>query len=321
MIHLNNYITETKELVKKSFTKTTNNNKERKEELIKYLKNKNYSDYIETLNKMLKDEKTKALIFDGFGGELGDLKLDFNPNANIKVTALTPTQNEIDITKSINFAMAYPESNIPNYFSKNVKVAGMPIITFKKEFVIDGHHRWSQVFAYNPNAIMEAIDYSSDEINSQQMLKATQGAIAAVIAQNDNLDEIPQEKVNGKNVYDFDEQGIKEYISDVLSGKEVAIIDKGEKIYVEDKGEKFVKTLSKYVDSVKDVETAAEYIAGNFMKLKVNHSPIQGAPNRGDMPQTDKGAPDGNKKNSGPDKNGSALNKLAKNEIVKGAVE
>ena len=49
MIRLSDFILEKKQ-------------KSRKEELINYLKGKNYPNYIETLEDMLKDPKTRALI-------------------------------------------------------------------------------------------------------------------------------------------------------------------------------------------------------------------------------------------------------------------
>jgi hypothetical protein len=58
------------------------------------------------------------------------------------------------------------------------------------------------------------------------------------------------------------------------------------------------------------------------MELKSNNYPEQGAPNRGDMPQTDQGG--SNKedaKSSLPGSEGSALNKLKDGEFVKGAVK
>ena len=129
----------------------TNNNSERYTELEKHLKGKKYGDYIKTLNNMLEDDKTKALLIDGFGGDLGDLKLNFK-ETSIKVTALSPTQSEIDIQKSMNYAFAYPE-NVDNYFKSGPITIKTPLITFKGEFIIDGHHRWSQVFAFNPKVL------------------------------------------------------------------------------------------------------------------------------------------------------------------------
>jgi len=306
----------------------TNSNGERYNELEKYLKGKEYGDYIKTLNSMLEDDKTKALLIDGFGGDLGDLKLLFK-ETSIKVTALSPTQSEIDIQKSMNYAFAFPE-NVDNYFKSGPITIKTPLITFKGEFIIDGHHRWSQVFAFNPNASMNVFDYSSKEINSIQMLKAVQGAIAAVKAdKNNNNGKLPIEEVHGPNVYKFNKDDIKAYIIKVLNGEELCMKMKDKEIYIEDKGADFIKHLEKYVDVVKKaeglkakVEAAADYIASNFEELKSNHSPVQGAPDRGEMPQTDQSSPDGQKADTyGPNDEGSALNKLKDDKIASKAVK
>ena len=73
MINLANFVFESKEI-------STKSNKERKEELERWLKHKKYEDYVDTLNKMLEDPKAKALLEDGFGGKLGDTKLIFSIN-------------------------------------------------------------------------------------------------------------------------------------------------------------------------------------------------------------------------------------------------
>lgn len=306
----------------------TNSNSERYAELEKYLKGKKYGDYIKTLNKMLEDDKTKALLIDGFGGDLGDLKLMFKEK-QLNVSALSPTQSEIDIQKSMNYAFAYPD-NVDKYFKGDAIVIKTPLITFKSEFIIDGHHRWSQVFAFNPKATMTVFDYTSSEINSIQMLKAVQGAIAAVKADNNkNNGKLPIEEVHGPNVYKFNKDDIKEYIIKVLNGEELCMKDKGKEIYVEDKGAEFIKHMEKYVDVVKEaeglekkVEAAADYIAGNFEELKSNHSPVQGAPERGEMPQTDQSSPDGEKADTyGPNDEGSALNKLKDDKVASKALK
>jgi hypothetical protein len=88
MKFFSNYIFESKQY-------PTTSNKERREELVKWLQHKNYEDYVETLNEMLKDPKAKTLIEDGFGGELGDTKLIFSVE-EIPVTNLMPTQSELE---------------------------------------------------------------------------------------------------------------------------------------------------------------------------------------------------------------------------------
>jgi hypothetical protein len=305
---LNNYISDNLFLESES-GKETRNNAERKKELENWLKGKDYETYVEVLNKMLEDPKAKALLMDGFGGELGDTKLKCKKR-KLLVKTLKPCQREIDISKSIDYPLKKPE-NIDNYYSKgpdSVMIVGMPLITFRKNFIIDGHHRWSQVYAFNPEAEMVVFDYDGP-ISSDQMLKAVQGAIAAVKADtsNDNDGKLPSEDVQGLNL--FDKKWQKEDIIEYIKKNAVSSV---------------VDTFKKYHKELNDMDKVANYVAENLMLLKANNTPENGdnAPSRGDMPQTDKGGSDSdNSKTSLPDKEGSALNRLATKEFVKGAVQ
>ena len=99
---LNNYIFESQEVL-------TISNKQRRKELERWLKHKNYEDYVDTLNKMLDDPKSAALLEDGFGGDLGDTKLKFSV-VNVPVSQLMPTQKEIDLDKSLKYALTNEKS-------------------------------------------------------------------------------------------------------------------------------------------------------------------------------------------------------------------
>lgn len=294
MISLEEYILENK--------RDTNSNKERRAELEKWLKGKKYTDYVATLNKMLDDPKAATLLKDGFGGELGTSKLTFSVK-HIKPKVLRPTQSEIDVDKSLKHALDTP-SNIDNDFKKEVVIANMPLVTFRGNYIIDGHHRWSEAAIINPDANMLCFDYDSDEISPIQMLKAVQGNIAAVYAERGTDDDIPSGKTQGQNLYDdkWDKEAIKEYIEDHL---------------VEGCEKKLEKHLN--LHSRNDI---VDYISENAMSVKVNQYPEEGSPNRAEMPQTDKaGTQKGNKQSSYPDKDGSALYRMATSKFDKNAVK
>ena len=288
------------------FESETQDNNDRKKQLEKYLKGKKYPDYIKTLNDMLDDPKAAQLLEDGFGGDLGDTKLQFEVT-KVSVRNLRPTQSEIDVKKSIDFPLTIDPKNIDNYYKtgENDVIIKFPLITFRKNYVIDGHHRWSQVFAFNPDAKMVCCNYDGD-ISPIQMLKATQGDIAAVKADdNKNDGKIPSEKVEGQNLFDdkWDKKAIIEYIKKTAKPE-------------------VPKIFSKYHANLTDIDAVAEFVAENLMDLKSNNYPEQGAPNRGDMPQTDQGGSNkDDAKSSLPGSEGSALNKLKDGEFVKGAVK
>ena len=125
MLSLSNYIFESREI-------STTSNKQRRKELEKWLKNKNYEDYVTTLNKMIDDPKAKTLLEDGFGGELGDTKLTFNVK-EIPVSQLMPTQSEIDLDKSLKHALIKKES-FEKTFTNPIEI-NKPIITFRENYL------------------------------------------------------------------------------------------------------------------------------------------------------------------------------------------
>ena len=293
MKSLDSYIFEAQEI-------ETNSNKQRRKELEKWLKHKNYDDYVDTLNKMLEDPKAKALLEDGFGGILGDTKLTFSYK-EIPVSQLMPTQKEIDLDKSLKHALTKEESFKKTF--KNPIEINKPIVTFRKNYVIDGHHTWLQAITLNPNGKILAFNYDGD-ISPIQMLKAVQGTIAAVKADdNKNNGKLPSNKVEGPNFFDddFNRKKIRKYLEDTFDD---SLVD----IYCE------------YIKKCKDRDDIIKYLEDRLLDIKANNYPFEAAPSRDDMPQVFKGGTDAADKSSAlPDKEGSAMNKLKNDTFYKKA--
>lgn len=295
MIRLQDYILENK--------RETSSNKERRDELEKWLKGKDYPDYVNTLNKMLRDPKAKTLLQDGFGGDLGDTKFTFRVR-QIKPLTLRPTQNEIDVDKSIKHAITQSENMARDMNKHGIIIANMPIVTFRGNYVIDGHHRWSECAMINPEGTMTCFDYDAD-ISPIQMLKAVQGNIAAALAKRDEDPEIPSNKTVGPNLFskDWDKDKIREYVENKLTDS----------------------AAYEYMKHDRECETKEEVVdrlCENIWNLKVNCYPEDKAPSRGEMPQTDKaGQEKGNKQSGNPDKEGSALNRMKDGKFDKKAVK
>ena len=291
MISLNSYIFESREV-------STTSNKQRRKELEKWLKHKNYEDYVETLNKMLEDPKSAALLEDGFGGILGDTKLKFSVQ-KITVSQLMPTQKEIDLDKSLKHALVKAES-FKKTFSNPIEI-NKPIVTFRKNYIIDGHHTWLQAIALNPNGKILAFNYDG-AISPIQMLKTVQGTIAAVKADdNNNNGKLPSNKVEGPNFFSdkFDRKKIRKYLEDTFN-------DDLTDIYCE------------YIKECKDKNDIMKYLEERLLDIKANNYPFEAAPSRDDMPQVFKGGTDIDDKSSAlPDKKGSAMNKLKNDKIMK----
>lgn len=295
MISLNSYIFESREV-------STTSNKQRRKELEKWLKHKNYEDYVETLNKMLEDPKSAALLEDGFGGILGDTKLKFSVQ-KITVSQLMPTQKEIDLDKSLKHALVKADS-FKKTFSNPIEI-NKPIVTFRKNYIIDGHHTWLQAIALNPNGKILAFNYDGD-ISPIQMLKTVQGTIAAVKADdNNNNGKLPSNKVEGPNFFSdkFDRKKIRKYLEDTFN-------------------DDLINIYCEYIKECKDKNDIMKYLEERLLDIKANNYPFEAAPSRDDMPQVFKGGTDADDKSSAlPDKEGSAMNKLKDDKFMKSAIK
>lgn len=262
--------------------KTKWTTEQRRKALVNIFKKRNYHNYIGMLNQMAQDDKFRVLVDAAFGGDnneaLGNISL--NESKESKATkSLIPTQSEIDITKSLTWGLKGGEGdktnpeiaiqNIDRFFANGPvrlgKGEGIPIITFGS-FIIDGHHRWSQVYCFNPLAKMACVDFEGD-LSPLEMLKATQGCIAAI-----KKGSVPQAIVEGSNMFTASEKEIRNYI-------DKNILDE------------VVERIRKYKPELKDKAAVVNYITNNCLKMQENNKPMTGtndkAPNRGDMPQTD----------------------------------
>ena len=180
---------------------------------------------------------------------------------DVPIKDLHPTQNEVDATKSL----LYPLTNAKNaeaILSGNGVTLGAPIITFKKTNVIDGHHRWSQTYALNPEATMAALDFNpGGDFNWEDCLKVVQLAIAT------KTGTVPTASVTGgNNLFRWGEDDVKKYVIDNISDDVVAVFEK------HGKG--------------KTKEEIADYVAGNVKTMQSHAQPEKGASKRDFMPQT-----------------------------------
>ena len=295
MKNLIHYIYESQEIL-------TLSNKQRRKELEKWLKYKNYDDYIKTLNKMLEDPKSASLLKDGFGGILGDTKLNFSVK-NIPVSQLIPSQKEIDLDKSLKHALT-KQKCFEKTFDNPIEI-NKPIVTFRQTYIIDGHHTWLQAIALNPKGKILAFNYDGN-ISPIQMLKAVQGTIAAVKAEdNNNNGKLPSNKSGGQNIYDndFNRKQIKKYIENNFDNSLVDI-------------------YCKYIKECKNKNDIITYLVNRLLDIKSNNYPFEYAPSRDEMPQVFKAGTDKNDKSTAyPDKEGSAMNKLKNDKFIKSIIK
>ncbi len=176
-------------------------------------------------------------------------------------TDLQPTQNEVVMDKSLSYPLKDPASAEMYLKGGVVAPAGKSIVTGGGgKFVIDGHHRWSQVFCINPTAKIKALDLT-DIKKPLEALKATQIGIAA------QTGTVPTAAGGGVNLFQVGESELKKYVIDNIK-------------------EPVIEIFKKY-DKGDTPEAIADYIWGNVQTLKKQSPPVAGAPKRDVMPQTD----------------------------------
>ena len=119
------------------------------------------------------------------------------------VGKLLPSQNEISLVSSLGFILSDPDALRKAFVGGNVSVADKSILTSGNgQYIVDGHHRWSQLFLINPYANIGAADIGYVP-NPKQALAQTQVALAAQIgwlrpetAGKDNLFSISEADFN-----------------------------------------------------------------------------------------------------------------------------
>lgn len=220
-----------------------------------------YPQFVKELGENIKDPKFLAAL--NSGDALYD-KIPFDHNVEYACFSLIPTQNEIDVDKSL----AYPLSidpygkkaggvGIPQYLTGGTFAPGGPIITAGGKYIIDGHHRWSQLYLINPLAKIKAINMQvNDPIEA---LKFTQMAIASI------TQKIPSALVEGKNLMTMTEEDFAQWIRKNLHPDAIAAF--------KERG----------IDGFDAIFT---HIWDNAKLMKAHNAPILKAPNRGLMPQT-----------------------------------
>lgn len=330
---------------------TKDDAKERIEEIKDDLAHSRLSDYVKTLDDVLKEMKRapqlRKFLVSGFGGSLRDTELKMKKKS-IEVSKLLPTQNEIDITKSLQYVLKWPEPNLKKYFSKNVILGEFPLVTFGGNWIIDGHHRWSQVVCVNPAAKMVCYDYDGAGLSAPVILKATQGCIAATIADprtqnNGDNGQLPKAHVEGSDDADnnkpygtspFNIYNEDEYPEPEKFDKETLIKTKYADYIRKTAVPEFYELCRQYVNKnkeslklkkeLKDDDDCIWYLVNNLYLMRANNEIYQPgnthAAGRASMPQTDNGGTaselDSNKMKSSakPDKYGgskrSALSRL-----------
>lgn len=258
-----NLITEAARLQKLAGLKLT----EAPEDDIKNLVTKvtNYEEFVAKLGDLVKDKKVQAFIATGRqDGDQGDDTLKAVSKA-IKVTDLRPTQNEIDVNGSLMWPLTKPDA-LNNCLKNGPVTIKAPIVTYNGKYVIDGHHRWSQLYAMTSRGVIDAIDLQGPAMDPVDVLKIVQMAIAA------ELGKVPTQSVQGQNLLKANSKFVRDFVIKNIKPECIDI---------------FKKMRSK-VANVGTAEGIADgIVVPNVESMQKTSQPVPGAPKRDVMPQTD----------------------------------
>lgn len=221
-------------------------------ELIDLIQAKDYDETVDFVDDIVKDPKLKFLLSLGFGGEFANLKLKLK-KTSIPAKRLVPTQNEIGTEETLKYLVQGKDIDV--CFEKST-IIKKPIVTFQGTFIVDGHHRWSQIFVTNPDANVVCIDITGN-LSPLSMLKAVQCTIGS------NTGKLIRKNIQGQNLYDVSEKDILKYLKENLS-------------------DSVRENLEMYY------ENPVEELTKNVIQMQRNNTPILNAPDRGEMPQTSK---------------------------------
>lgn len=259
----------------RKYTEKGRINEETITKLIDILRDVPYSqDYIELVNGLLEDKRVRKLFQHKL--ENGKPIIDTIENVNIVTDKVIPTQNEIDISKSLDFGLANKFDTINNVCKRGI-LKDTPIVVFNGKYIIDGHHRWSQMYCFNRKqdeheTTFKAINLVSKVVTDpMDILKMVQTTIGIDLAPDK---EIPVETTDKNAMNILSNRCTREFMEKYCDKK----ITDG-----------CVNGMKKYhkADGVVDRESTIDYIVRNCERMKQECKPIKGAPSRDIMPQTD----------------------------------
>ena len=204
----------------------------------------------------------------------------------VPVSGLIPNQNEISLASSLGFPLGRDPKAIRTAFEGgDIKVAGQLILTSADgQYIVDGHHRWSQLFVINPFANIVAADIgyvpepTTGLAQTQVAIASQTGFLGSSSAGKDNLFTISQADFNTQVAAIID-NGKYPDDSSITPGEPTkpAVLE----VFTEYLG------LAGQTDAEK-MDSIENYLWSNVVRMRDNNFYITDAPGRPVMPQTSK---------------------------------
>ena len=142
-------------------------------------------------------------------GAPDDEKIQIKPGSVIAKNMI-PTQSEIGSGQSLDDQIQDKFGNLDRALKGGMlssKAGESPILTFGGKYILDGHHRWSQFLASNPEASVDIADISAPGIdNADEALSVAHLILFALYGKS------PTKPFEGENIIGKDAAWVEEYV-------------------------------------------------------------------------------------------------------------
>jgi hypothetical protein len=208
--------------------------------------------YVSVLKRYAKDPTFDKLASAGAtDGDPNDEVVTVKP-ATVAAGSLTATQSEIGFGNSLGDQVINKYDATKTALGLNGTPIAMssksgpsPLLVFNGKFILDGHHRWSQVMMVNPTGDVLIDNVTGPALDDEeQALKAMQFAIAAT------ADQVVTKPFEGKDLMGSSEDEVYQFVMENVSDEVLQLLVMAKKIQKPSK------------------ELAARYIASNLDVIK-----------------------------------------------------
>ena len=263
------------------------------DQLVAKLQQSKLGSAVEILKTVASDDKLSKLLKHGFSTEAQEenqIQIDVKPDVSLKTGSLVPTQNVVVVSNSLDnlvngyFVTGKGEEAVQNtidytnYFAGDAPVP-QPFVyqAGGKNYIIDGHHRWSQAYCMNPYGTLKCTVVSGPAISADAALKNFQAAIAV----DEATKQLPVGSGSGKNLFEVNVQELGKTVAPMTEETANKIVAAGK----DSEAFKHIipKIKSAFSKGSENLQTAKALLVSNALTLKTKVTP--GKNEREIMPQ------------------------------------
>lgn len=180
------------------------------------LYSKPLAQFVPELKSLIKDHDVQLFLkYAKVDGDLNDDNINVSGKTYVDVNTLKATQNEVFLNTSIKWPMENDPTQIKNFILTGIPPEKMNPIVTSGNYIIDGHHRWSQVYCWNKNAKIPSVNITfnkHEENEPEKLLKKIHLGIASLTG------KVPLEDKGGLyNLFTIDPLKLTKYLVTTLS--------------------------------------------------------------------------------------------------------